>query len=185
MTQTTSIISYASINTALGLIFVATVDEKIYNVQFADNEKAALEELQSYMTKHSSAAELQKARKNNKLLQQSLALLKDYLDSPSVAVYKQLQALPLFIQGTEFQKKVWKELMKIPMGQTMSYTEIAHQIGAPKSTRAVANACAVNRHGIIVPCHRVLRSDGGISGYRWGVARKKQLIAMEAENKDL
>ena len=64
----------------------------------------------------------------------------------------------------------------------MSYTEIAERIGSPKAVRVVANACANNRHGIVVPCHRVLRSDGGISGYRWGVERKKQLIALERKS---
>ncbi|MDO5667911.1 MAG: methylated-DNA--[protein]-cysteine S-methyltransferase [Alcaligenaceae bacterium] len=184
MKQRAPTINYASAPTALGLIFVATFEEKIYNVQFADDEAAALEELQNYLDKRLPQATLDKAKKDNPLLQQSLTLLKNYLNSPSSALYKELQALPLCIQGTEFQQAVWHALMTIPVGQTRSYTEIAQQLDSPKAIRAVANACASNRLGIIVPCHRVLRSDGGISGYRWGVARKKQLIAMEGKNKD-
>jgi AraC family transcriptional regulator of adaptative response/methylated-DNA-[protein]-cysteine methyltransferase len=88
--------------------------------------------------------------------------------------------LPLDIQGTAFQMRVWQELQKIPFGSTVSYSEIAARMGSPGSVRAVASACAANTVAIAVPCHRVLKSDGSISGYRWGPERKKELLAREA-----
>lgn len=88
--------------------------------------------------------------------------------------------LPLDIQGTAFQQRVWQALRKIPPGRTASYAEIAATIGRPKAVRAVAAACAANPLAVAIPCHRVVRSDGGLSGYRWGVARKQALLAREA-----
>lgn len=87
--------------------------------------------------------------------------------------------LPLDIRGTEFQLRVWRELREIPAGTTTTYTEIARRIGAPKALRAVAGACAANVLAIAIPCHRVLRSNGSLSGYRWGMERKRQLIERE------
>jgi AraC family transcriptional regulator of adaptative response/methylated-DNA-[protein]-cysteine methyltransferase len=88
--------------------------------------------------------------------------------------------LPLDIRGTAFQQRVWQALGKIPVGQTASYAAIAREIGAPKSVRAVAQACAANKLAVLIPCHRVVRSDGGLSGYRWGVERKRALLDREA-----
>lgn len=88
--------------------------------------------------------------------------------------------LPLDIRGTVFQQRVWHILQKTPLGTTASYTDIATQLGDPKAVRAVARACAANPIALLVPCHRVIRSDGGISGYRWGVENKLTLIAREA-----
>ncbi|HYZ42010.1 MAG TPA: methylated-DNA--[protein]-cysteine S-methyltransferase, partial [Stellaceae bacterium] len=87
--------------------------------------------------------------------------------------------LPLDIQGTAFQARVWRALQKIPLGKTATYSEIAAAIGQPKAVRAVAQACATNRLALLVPCHRVIRSDGDIGGYRWGVQRKRALLAGE------
>jgi AraC family transcriptional regulator of adaptative response/methylated-DNA-[protein]-cysteine methyltransferase len=87
--------------------------------------------------------------------------------------------LPLDIRGTAFQQRVWDAIAAIPAGSTASYTELATRIGAPKAVRAVAQACASNAIAIAIPCHRVVRSDGSISGYRWGVARKRALLARE------
>ncbi|GLI92117.1 hypothetical protein LMG27198_11090 [Methylocystis echinoides] len=87
--------------------------------------------------------------------------------------------LPLDLRGTAFQQRVWAALRRIPPGRTATYAEIAHQIGAPKATRAVAGACAANPVAVAIPCHRVLRSDGALSGYRWGVDRKRALLARE------
>ncbi len=87
--------------------------------------------------------------------------------------------LPLDGRGTDFQRRVWKAIREIPAGSTASYTEIANEIGLPKTARAVAQACAANRLAVIIPCHRVVRSNGGHSGYRWGVARKKILLQRE------
>ena len=89
--------------------------------------------------------------------------------------------LPLDVRGTVFQRRVWQALSEIPLGSTASYTEVAARIGAPSAARAVARACADNRLAVAIPCHRVVRQDGGLSGYRWGVARKAALLAHEAE----
>jgi AraC family transcriptional regulator, regulatory protein of adaptative response / methylated-DNA-[protein]-cysteine methyltransferase len=87
--------------------------------------------------------------------------------------------LPLDMRGTAFQQRVWQALREIPAGSTASYAEIAKRIGAPKSVRAVAGACAANPIAVAIPCHRVVRSDGALSGYRWGVARKRALLDRE------
>ena len=88
--------------------------------------------------------------------------------------------LPLDVRGTSFQQRVWQALLAIPPGRTASYTEIARHIGAPAAVRAVAQACAANPLAIAIPCHRVVRQDGGLSGYRWGVERKRALLEREA-----
>lgn len=87
---------------------------------------------------------------------------------------------PLDTGGTLFQQRVWQALQKIPVGETHSYTEVAEAIGSPSAARAVASACAANPIAIIIPCHRVVRSDGSVSGYRWGTERKKTLLQREA-----
>ena len=89
--------------------------------------------------------------------------------------------LPLDVRGTAFQQRVWQALREIPVGKTASYRDIALAIGAPKSVRAVAGACAANSLAVAIPCHRVVRTDGALSGYRWGVERKRELLAREAE----
>ena len=91
--------------------------------------------------------------------------------------------LPLDIRGTAFQQRVWQALGNIPLGTTVSYTELAAQIGLPKAVRAVASACAANKIAVAIPCHRVVRTDGSLSGYRWGVERKRALLEHEAELK--
>jgi len=88
-------------------------------------------------------------------------------------------ALPLDVRGTAFQQRVWLALREIPAGQTETYSSIAERIGAPSSVRAVAGACAANAHAVAIPCHRVVRHDGSLSGYRWGVERKRELIERE------
>ena len=93
--------------------------------------------------------------------------------------------LPLDIRGTAFQQKVWQALQKIPPGRTATYAEIAASIGLPKAVRAVAGACAANPVAVAIPCHRVVRSDGNLSGYRWGVARKRELLKREQEQSPL
>ncbi|WP_248802966.1 bifunctional transcriptional activator/DNA repair enzyme AdaA [Pseudomonas sp. MWU13-2100] len=89
--------------------------------------------------------------------------------------------LPLDLRGTAFQERVWQALRNIPVGSTASYADIARMIGAPKSFRAVAQACGANSLAVAIPCHRVVRSDGNLSGYRWGVERKRQLLDREAQ----
>lgn len=87
--------------------------------------------------------------------------------------------LPLDVRGTAFQQHVWRALHAIPAGATASYAEIARRVGRPQATRAVAQACGANRLAVVIPCHRVVRSDGALSGYRWGVARKRALLERE------
>src|SRR5258706_7126100 len=87
--------------------------------------------------------------------------------------------LPLDVRASTFQLRVWRFLQSIPWGETRSYAEVAEGIGSPRATRAVAGACAANPVAVVVPCHRVIRSDGALSGYRWGVERKRQLLALE------
>jgi AraC family transcriptional regulator of adaptative response/methylated-DNA-[protein]-cysteine methyltransferase len=91
--------------------------------------------------------------------------------------------LPLDIGGTVFQQRVWAALRAVPVGTTTTYAEIARAIGAPTSMRAVAQACGANRLAVAIPCHRVVRSDGSLSGYRWGVARKRLLLDREADGR--
>jgi AraC family transcriptional regulator of adaptative response/methylated-DNA-[protein]-cysteine methyltransferase len=88
--------------------------------------------------------------------------------------------LPLDVRGTAFQQLVWEAVLKIPAGSTASYSDIARQIGVPGAVRAVAQACGANALAVAIPCHRVIRKDGSLSGYRWGVERKRALLAREA-----
>ena len=90
-------------------------------------------------------------------------------------------SIPLDVRATAFQARVWRELRSIPSGATRSYGEIARRIGRPGSARAVARACASNQVAFLIPCHRAVASDGGLSGYRWGVGRKKALLARERD----
>lgn len=90
--------------------------------------------------------------------------------------------VPLDVQGTRFQQRVWAQLRKIPRGRTRSYSEIASALGKPRATRAVASACANNRLAIVIPCHRVVRSDGSLGGYKWGVDRKRVILDRERDN---
>lgn len=106
---------------------------------------------------------------------QTLAAVVGFLDQPQPAL-----GLPLDIRGTAFQRQVWSALQQIPPGSTMSYAEVAEAIGKPNATRAVAGACAANTLAVAIPCHRVVRSDGALGGYRWGLARKEALLAHES-----
>ena len=99
-----------------------------------------------------------------------------FVEAPAIGL-----DLPLDIRGTAFQQRVWQALQAIPPGETASYAEIARRIGAPAATRAVAQACGANALAVAIPCHRVVRRDGGLSGYRWGVERKRALLVREAQ----
>lgn len=87
--------------------------------------------------------------------------------------------LPLDLQATAFQRRVWKELQRIPRGRTRTYAQVARLLGQPKAVRAVARACATNPVSVVLPCHRVVRQDGALAGYRWGLSRKERLLASE------
>jgi len=88
--------------------------------------------------------------------------------------------LPLDVRGTAFQQRVWRALREIAVGSTVSYAEVARRLGAPRSVRAVAQACAANPLAVLIPCHRVVRHDGALSGYRWGIERKRALLTLES-----
>ena len=107
--------------------------------------------------------------------EQLVARVVGFVEAPEIGL-----DLPLDVRGTAFQQRVWQALRAIPAGATMSYSEVARAIGAPKATRAVAGACASNPIAVAIPCHRVVRNDGGLSGYRWGVERKRALLGREA-----
>jgi AraC family transcriptional regulator of adaptative response/methylated-DNA-[protein]-cysteine methyltransferase len=93
-------------------------------------------------------------------------------------------AIPLDLRGTDFQRCVWTELQRVPLGKTASYAEIAARTGRPTATRAVARACASNHVAVVVPCHRVVRTDGGLGGYKWGIERKRALLESEATDRE-
>ena len=106
--------------------------------------------------------------------EQHVAQVIGFVEQPAIGL-----ELPLDVRGSAFQQRVWQALRAVPAGQTASYAEIARRIGQPSATRAVAQACAANPLAVAIPCHRVVRSDGALSGYRWGVERKAALLARE------
>lgn len=110
--------------------------------------------------------------------EQLVAKVVGFIEAPGIGL-----DLPLDVRGTAFQQRVWQALRKIPAGETLSYTEVARRIGAPASVRAVAQACAANALAVAIPCHRVVRNDGGLSGYRWGAKRKRALLKKEGSVK--
>lgn len=106
--------------------------------------------------------------------EQLVAKVVGFVEAPGLGL-----DLPLDVRGTAFQQRVWKALLQVPAGQTASYTDIARRIGAPGSVRAVAQACGANALAVAIPCHRVVRNDGALAGYRWGVERKRELLSRE------
>jgi AraC family transcriptional regulator of adaptative response/methylated-DNA-[protein]-cysteine methyltransferase len=108
--------------------------------------------------------------------EQLVAKVVGFVEAPGIGL-----DLPLDVRGTAFQQRVWQALREIPAGQTASYTDVANRIGAPNSARAVAQACAANALAVAIPCHRVVRNDGGLSGYRWSVERKRALLERETQ----
>ncbi|HEX5538329.1 MAG TPA: bifunctional DNA-binding transcriptional regulator/O6-methylguanine-DNA methyltransferase Ada [Methylophilaceae bacterium] len=128
------------------------------------------------------ARDLQDRFRNSNLIggdsefEQLVAKVIGFVEMPAIGL-----DLPLDVRGTAFQQRVWQALREIPAGTTASYTEIAERIGMPKAVRAVAQACGANALAVAIPCHRVVRSDGALSGYRWGVARKRSLLEKEAD----
>ncbi len=112
--------------------------------------------------------------------EQIVAQVVGFIETPELGL-----DLPLDIRGTAFQERVWQALREVPVGTTVSYSDIAEKIGQPSAVRAVAQACGQNRLAVAIPCHRVVRRDGSLSGYRWGVERKQQLIAQEKRHRHL
>lgn len=162
-------IHYATGECSLGCCLVAISERGICAVLLGDDEPALIDELQRSFP----AARFLPA---DAAFSQQIAAVVASLNQPTTAL-----SLPLDIRGTAFQQQVWQALRAIPVGETRSYQQVAQSIGNPQAVRAVASACAANRLAILVPCHRVVRGDGSLSGYRWGVARKAALLQREKE----
>ena len=161
-------IRFAIGQSSLGAILVAQTPCGVCAILLGDDPELLLRDLQDRFPK----AHLIGGDAN---FEQTVAKVVGFIEAPRIGL-----SLPLDLRGTAFQLRVWQALRAIPLGQTASYSDIAQRIGAPTSVRAVARACAANPVALAVPCHRVLRIDGGISGYRWGVERKRTLLAREA-----
>lgn len=152
---------------SLGSFLVAMSERGVCAISLGSNPERLVHELQDQF---SNATLIGADREFEDLVAKVVGLI----EAPEIGL-----DLPLDIRGTAFQQRVWQLLRQIPAGTTMSYTEIANRIGNPKAVRAVAGACAANTLAVAVPCHRVVRSDGGLSGYRWGVERKEALLKRE------
>lgn len=153
---------------SLGSVLVAKSERGVCSVLIGDDPGALVHDLQSLFPK----AELLEADKD---FEELVVKVIGFIEAPSAGL-----ELPLDIRGTAFQRRVWKAIQRIPVGATASYAEIAKQLGAPKAVRAVAQACGANAIAVAIPCHRVVRSDGALSGYRWGAERKRALLEREA-----
>ncbi|WP_293799904.1 bifunctional DNA-binding transcriptional regulator/O6-methylguanine-DNA methyltransferase Ada [uncultured Bosea sp.] len=161
-------IKFAVGQTSLGAILVASSTKGVASILLGDDPDALVRDLQDRFPK---ARLIGMDREYEALI----ARVCGFVEHPDVGL-----DLPLDVRGTAFQRRVWQALQEIPVGERVSYAEIARRIGAPSSTRAVAGACAANRLAVAIPCHRVIRSDGDLAGYRWGIERKRALIQKEA-----
>lgn len=160
-------LNYAIVESYLGWTLVAASDMGICAIDFGD----APEALEARLAQRFSGAVL---FKNSVEFTAWVTEVVSFLRSPERGL-----DLPLDVQGTAFQRKVWQALRSIPAGDTASYADVAERIGSPKAVRAVAQACAANRIAVAIPCHRVIRSDGELGGYRWGLERKRKLLELE------
>jgi AraC family transcriptional regulator of adaptative response/methylated-DNA-[protein]-cysteine methyltransferase len=162
-----SVIRFAVGECSLGSILVAASDKGVCAIQLGDDPDALVRELQDRFPR----AQLIGA---DAAFEQLVARVIGFVEAPAQGL-----DLPLDVRGTAFQQRVWQALRNIPAGSTASYAEIARRIGQPKAVRAVAQACASNAIAVAIPCHRVVRNDGALSGYRWGVERKRALLEKE------
>ncbi|MES2261058.1 MAG: bifunctional DNA-binding transcriptional regulator/O6-methylguanine-DNA methyltransferase Ada [Pseudomonadota bacterium] len=160
-------IRFAVAECSLGAILVASTDKGICAILLGDEPDALARDLQDRFPK----AELIGAEP---AYEQVVAAVIGMVEAPGIGL-----DLPLDVRGTAFQQRVWQALREIPAGRTVSYAELAELVGAPRGARAVAGACAANAIAIAIPCHRVVRNDGALSGYRWGVERKQALLERE------
>lgn len=166
-------IRWSIVETALGQAMVATTARGICMVELGDDADALVRKLRTEFPR----ARLQQVDAGrDEFLAPRVRLVADALAGERVGTQPRV---PVDLIGTAFQKRVWDALMKIPPGETRSYAELAASLDAPKAARAVASACAHNRIAIVVPCHRVIRGDGSLGGYRWGLALKQQLLGRE------
>ena len=153
---------------SLGSILVATTDKGVCAILLGDDPDALVRDLQDRFPR----AEL---IGGDEEFEQLVAQVVGFVEAPGIGL-----DLPLDVRGTAFQRRVWQALREIPVGSTASYTDIAERLGSPNAVRAVAQACAANAIAVAIPCHRVVRRDGALSGYRWGVERKRALLRREA-----
>ena len=164
-------IAYASRETSLGPMVMAATEKGVCFVQFGEDTGSLIEQLHHEFPQASIT--LSSAQQSPEL-DSWIDALNQHINSGSP-----LPNLPLDLRGTAFQMRVWRFLLSIPEGDVLSYGELASEIGKPNAARAVASACAANRIGVLIPCHRVLRGDGGLGGYRWGLDRKRVLLDAE------
>jgi AraC family transcriptional regulator of adaptative response/methylated-DNA-[protein]-cysteine methyltransferase len=155
---------------SLGAILVASSDKGVCAILLGDDPDALARDLQDRFPK----AELIGGDAD---YERTVATVVGFVETPRLGL-----DLPLDVRGTAFQERVWRALQEIPAGSRATYAEIANRIGAPRAVRAVAGACAANHLAVAIPCHRVVRSDGGLSGYRWGVERKRRLLERETDD---
>ena len=153
---------------ALGAILVASSERGVCAIELGDDPDVLARRLQDRFPHATWVG-------GDAAFERRVATVVGFVEAPRIGL-----ALPLDVRGTAFQQRVWQALQAIPPGQTASYAEIAARLGAPTASRAVAQACGANPLAVAIPCHRVVRSDGALSGYRWGVERKRALLAREA-----
>jgi AraC family transcriptional regulator of adaptative response/methylated-DNA-[protein]-cysteine methyltransferase len=164
-------IKFAIGDSSLGLVLVAASDKGVCAIFFGDDPDGLASDLSKWFPKAQLVS-------GDRAFEQLTARVISLVEDPTIGL-----DLPLDIRGTAFQHRVWEALRRIPVGSTASYADIAKAIGAPKSTRAVARACGSNKIAVAIPCHRVIGSDGSLTGYRGGIERKRALLAKEAKAK--
>ena len=162
-------IHYTAVPTTLGLLLVAVTERGVCSVSLGDDEATLVAALRA---EYPSAELVRAGDASDRLVDSVVAHVEGRADGTE---------LPLDVRATAFQWQVWRALQRIPEGATRSYQAIARELGRPSAARAVARACASNRVAVLIPCHRVVRGDGALGGYRWGVARKAALLAREQE----
>jgi AraC family transcriptional regulator of adaptative response/methylated-DNA-[protein]-cysteine methyltransferase len=152
---------------SLGCVLVAASEKGVCLISLGDDAEELVKDLQHRFPKAKLVG-------GDADFERTVAKVVSFVEAPQTGL-----DLPLDVRGTVFQQKVWHALQEIPLGSTASYSEIAKRIGAPKAVRAVAGACAANSLAVVIPCHRVVRTDGSLSGYHWGVERKRSLLRKE------
>jgi AraC family transcriptional regulator, regulatory protein of adaptative response / methylated-DNA-[protein]-cysteine methyltransferase len=164
-----AVIRFAVGQCSLGAILVAQSQRGICAILLGEDPDTLVRDLQDQFPKAQFIG-------GDAEFERLVAQVVGFIEAPSIGLN-----LPLDVRGTAFQERVWQALREIPSGTTATYAQIAMRIGAPRAVRAVAQACGANRIAVAIPCHRVVRRDGGIAGYRWGVDRKRELLRREAE----
>jgi AraC family transcriptional regulator, regulatory protein of adaptative response / methylated-DNA-[protein]-cysteine methyltransferase len=163
-------IVYAVTDSPLGRLLVASTPKGICKISLGEDDQKLVEALYAEFPKALISAD-------SKTLRMAVQAILDYLSQRSTRI-----KLPLDLQATAFQMRVWRELQRIPFGKTLTYEEVAQRLEQPTAVRAVARACATNPVALVVPCHRVVRKDGSLGGYRWGLDRKRKLLEAEAKH---